>query len=384
MTERVPRRSVILIVDDEEEQGKATKTLLGSAVSALNRLPGDVTLDELRAADLVMVDYRIENWEERDALQTPSLQPQDGLALIATLRSNLAKPPEATPTAFALRSGRLEDITGGYQYSGREHVLARLYNLEWVFAKSGDDNLFGRQAKCLADGVRRLPSALMLSERRKVIDSDLLALPVNASWKHSAEEDIERAFPPEDIEYDATRGMALVRWLLHEVFPYPGPLLDYRYLSARLFIEPEHMIANEYLHSNTALRRALRQFEFKGIMAGFDGPRWWRAGIESWLWKKTNGRALDKQRVINALDPYAIARNAFTTLVQPVVIVDDQYRPTKVLIEITNAVQLNPDQWPSWAGPAWAQISEVSKDVALKARVDSRDESRVLRNEKSS
>src|SRR5262249_26086236 len=156
----------VLIVDDDDDDARAAAAILGDRVRSICRLPGDVQDQDLSNSSLVLVDFRIEHWQQRDELSTPSLKPQNGLALVATLRSNLSAAPSKPATAFALRSGRLADVSGGYTYEGREHVLAKLYDLEWVFAKSADPGVFARQVKCLAEAVRHLPCPWPAVERR--------------------------------------------------------------------------------------------------------------------------------------------------------------------------------------------------------------------------
>jgi hypothetical protein len=36
------------------------------------------------------------------------------------------------------------------------------------------------------------------------------------------------------------------------------------------------------------------EFEYRGLLHDFSGRRWWRAGIESWIWQQTAGRPFDK------------------------------------------------------------------------------------------
>ena len=82
-------------------------------------------MERLKEADLVLVDYRLKNWQERNNLgPVISLKPINGLALSAVLRAH-AEEHGATPTAFALRSGHLGDISGQFPAESRVHVLAK-------------------------------------------------------------------------------------------------------------------------------------------------------------------------------------------------------------------------------------------------------------------
>ena len=126
------RRGAVLIVDDAD--GRATKRLLDDSIPSIVRHPNDVTPADLKKAQLVLVDFILDHWPERDGQLTPSLRPQNGIALIAVLRSNLAS-LKAAPTAFALNSGLLNQLSGGGDSAGREYAIARSVDLEWVFAK---------------------------------------------------------------------------------------------------------------------------------------------------------------------------------------------------------------------------------------------------------
>src|SRR4051812_27896161 len=115
---------VVLIIDDIEDEAAAAKLALQGSVRAVTFRPEDVTSKALSSAKLVLVDLKLDHWRGRDEQTTPSLKPQDGIALAAILRSNLPSPTTKTPTAFALRSGKLGDISGSLAHEGREHIIA--------------------------------------------------------------------------------------------------------------------------------------------------------------------------------------------------------------------------------------------------------------------
>ena len=75
----------ILIVDDED----TSQHVLGLDTLAATRArhPKDVDIDDLDWADLVLMDFIIGNWTERDDLEQISLRPRNGLALAAVLES---------------------------------------------------------------------------------------------------------------------------------------------------------------------------------------------------------------------------------------------------------------------------------------------------------
>ena len=93
----------IAIVDDNEEGGYL-KSLLSENASVEIYHPRDVTLEIVKDADLVLVDYKLEdkNWLERQSADSMALQPKDGIALSMVLRRHVAELKKQPPTAFAL------------------------------------------------------------------------------------------------------------------------------------------------------------------------------------------------------------------------------------------------------------------------------------------
>ena len=65
----------ILIIDDEPDKlrDKVVIDVKGRAVTDVFH-PHDIEISDLESADIVLVDYRLENWPERDA-QVVSLSP---------------------------------------------------------------------------------------------------------------------------------------------------------------------------------------------------------------------------------------------------------------------------------------------------------------------
>src|SRR5262245_645075 len=128
-------RPTVLIVDDEQDVNALAKLLKHSGVSAKVRHPEHVLVEDLDEADLVLVDFELETWPERAGLAV-SRQPRDGLAVAAVLRRQIHDRQKASPTAFALLTGKFEKLASPLPPEHREHILARITNLEWVFQKA--------------------------------------------------------------------------------------------------------------------------------------------------------------------------------------------------------------------------------------------------------
>jgi len=345
-------RGVVLIIDDADDgDGRTTKRLLSSVMNCIVRHPNDVVAGDLRRAKLVLVDFRLTNWPDRDNQKTPSLKPRDGIALIAVLRSNLPQ-LKASPVAFALNSGMLIDLNGGRPSAGREHAIAQSVDLEWVFAKGAGRENFLIAVKSLTEAVAALPARwpTAVSTRNRI--QSLLAVPTGAKWSQSAIEALDRSYPPHDIMIGNGSGIAVLRWLLHVILPYPTFLLDQRYLAARLNLEPRSFSELLRGKEGSAIRRKLSSFEYKGILKDFSGPRWWRPGLEQWIWERTKGRAFDRESIHGLVRSTFSKSVEFTTKQSPVVCLDDELRPTDDLIELASSVEVKPDGWPSFAESA--------------------------------
>ena len=79
----------ILIVDDEPELVQSEFALLADDVDVdlIGILhPEDLESDQLQEANLILVDYRLKHWSERDFHSSVAMRPETGLSLAAILR----------------------------------------------------------------------------------------------------------------------------------------------------------------------------------------------------------------------------------------------------------------------------------------------------------
>lgn len=361
----------VLIIDDEEEQAAAAKLKLSGSASATCRLPSDVTTSDLNRANLVLVDFRLRVWPERDKLGTPSLMPRDGVALSATLKSNL-RAAARTPTSFALHSGQLDDLSNGLSAARREHAIAKMLDLDWVFAKGQDPEHFALQVRSLAEAVSALPHPWPEAQNSRRALMKLLGIDRTLEWFGRAVDEVEKANPPQDVLARTTKGMAFVRWLLHDVLPFPGFLQEERYVAARMHVTVGSLRDALQMSGRSNLRSFLAESEYAGILNGFLGRRWWRAGLEHSLWRGTMGRPFERP-ALQALAQRLSKHLVSVDVAGPVVELDEQFRPTDTLIDPREAVQISPDDWPLSADPAWVRLEDAQKSPALAARVVAQD-----------
>jgi len=366
---REPLIAQVLIVDDQWEEQRALQLALRSLkVEARSVHPHDVTQELIAAADLVLVDLRLEDWQQRDVVPSLALRPLNGLALAAVLRAHADDTKDQSPTAFAIYSGHVDDLSGGLPPDRREQAIARTHNLEWVFSKAQATwNVpLDRQVTALAAAVRALPPTWPqtdVGEIQKVVGS-LLALPTDDEevWPVRAWLDVEACHPPIHELVKASHGLAFLRWMLHRILPYPCFLWDLHWTAARLRVTCESL--REALASDSELDQLLEPFRYRGILADFLGPHWWRSGIESFVWQITDGNSFEPAAIHEALAGIGVNRLHPSGLVEPVVVIDDNYRALDEPVAIEAAVRIQPDDWPPYAEQAWTTI-QLARDIPM-------------------
>ena len=368
----------ILIVDDQADAERNTIALLDEQGHFTVLHPQDVESQDLQKADLVLVDYVIEEWPEREESKTISLQPQNGLALAAVLRSHAHTVP--TSTAFALRSGHLPDLSKPFPPEPRLHVLAQAHNLEWVFPKKTEDRTVSIRDQIikLALAVRQLPEKWPINdpEKLRTLVEKFLSIPDEAPWAGQAWQDIEDCHPPIHELVEKSHGLTFLRWLLHRILPYPCFLWDTYYLAARLRVRH----ASLYKALDSGLADTLKPFCYGGLLSGFLGQRWWRSGIEFFLWNLTDGDPFDPERIRTLLSEKVSIPLDPAESNQPVVCVDDNYQPLEDSCETDIAVRIQPDDWPPYAEQAWTTVELASRNPSLAALVVESDRERLTKN----
>lgn len=364
-TKRAQPKPCILIVDDKLEDADAKRLLLIDAADALSRTPSEVTEHDLRRADVVLVDYVLEDWQT-DASRPIIERPNNGVALAAVLRSHSSS---TSQKAFALHSGRLDGLSGGLPPASHLHVIAKSNNLEWVFSKTDTENSrpLREQLLSLSRAMEQLPSGWPTSQpsRMRTILEKLLNVP-NRPWRDRAWQHIQDCHPPIHELSPPTHGVAFIRWMLHSILPYATFLWDFRYLAARLRVTPRSLAIA--LNTTNALAKTLSQFKYKGVLHEFGGDRWWRPGIEDWLWSVTKAKTFDGDALVTVVRKLSRHLEPIS-LREPVVVFDAELRPSDDLAELSEAVELQPDDWPAYAGRPWARRDTAVATPRLRSLV---------------
>jgi hypothetical protein len=367
--------SSVLIVDDQGEGEGLATYLRSNAVMAKVLHPEDVEVSDVVEADLVLVDYQLENWVGRDNCPV-SRYPRDGLALTAILRRHVHDREKGSPTAFAILTGKIDQLAAPLPPEHREHVLARMSNLEWVFqkAKPGLDFSLGNQVSDLARAVTQLPEQWPRSNAGEVMRAlaRILAFdPEDASGVQQME-DVSACIPPIHELSQWSHGLAIIRWLLHRILPYPCFLWDSYYLAARMRVD--HAWLCNALSVNGPLRDWLTPARYTGLLAGFAGERWWRGRVELLLWGETQHQSFDVKRIWETLAKLTgLEVQHSSPPDHPVVGVNSDYRPLDRFLAMRDAVRIRPDDWPSYADQPWTSIELAQSEGRLGALVVDED-----------
>lgn len=356
----------ILVVDDHPDEARTLADEIGTGAGAFS--PDEVRGEDLRTADLVLVDYDLSAWPAASAEAFPAVSPADGLALASVFRSH-AMPDyrKGRPVAFALHSSQLERIGDSLSREIREHAIARVHNLEWVFDKKTGAELqpLADRARVLAAATRALPDDWPdePSDAADVLKA-LLAWSPQLPGAELAWQQARRCHPPLHELSAATDGLTCLRWLAHRILPYPCFLYDDIHAAMRLGIAPE---AFEFLVSESSAAEALATTRYQGVLDGLLGRRWWRAGIDHWLWDlQRHAPGSARGALLAAAAGTGLQTNA---IVDPVTVLDENYRPLPQPVGAANAVRIAPDDWPTFADDAWASLELISESPWLRDQV---------------
>ena len=259
----------LLIIDDQADDESAKLAAWKGRVNFKIRYPWDVTESDLTTANVVVVDYRLdETWHARDSQEQIALKPMNGIALASVLRSHERK-LVGGPTAFLLRSAHLSDLSPEFPPDSRLHVIALQNNLEWVFSKGGNVDEQMNQIICLAEAVEALTDNWPHADAAgiKELLRGWLKVSADERWADLAWRDIEECHPPLHELSTSKNGLRLIRWLLHRILPYPCFLITVRRLAVRLKVTEESPQAA----LNDKLSDRLIAAVYAGALNGFDG-----------------------------------------------------------------------------------------------------------------
>jgi len=379
----------VLFVDDNEQADPAqlSAMLLEYGVDARLRHPESTIKTDLDWANLIVIDYFLTYWPERDETESVARKPYDGLSAAASMRSALLPslaerlPGEvpARSVAFALWSSNLKEATFDLPEVVLPHVFSRDNNLEWAFRRSDLlDDLGIKQIALLAQAATRLPgqwpSRPSDAERQMMVMLGLIPefgskeqVQDGNFWRDDARDDVLNCRPPIHELSERSHGLALLRWLLHRIFPYPCFLLDEQQLCARLRVDA----LEGGTASGPSLLETLSPYQYIGTLAGFGGNRWWRSGVEDWLFNQTGGQPGSPIAVAEVAIRHGAAANR--TWLRPVIVLNGDLARSTEFAEVDRTVRVRPDDWPVFADDAFALQDLAREDPTLRALVQPAD-----------
>jgi hypothetical protein len=368
----------VIVVDDEPDEQRGLIQELKGCAQAKVLHPREVKEEHLREAHLALIDYRITDWAERDAIPYLCLKVSNGLALAEILRSHSDTIKRSAPIAFAIYTAHLSDLSGNLPPDSRPHTVARRHNLEWAFSKSSYGSaILSQQILSLASAVASLPTAWTPDniDRNKELTNDLLGLNPDVAWLGMAWDEIDKCHPPLHELSEWTHGIAFLRWLLQQILPYPCFLWDLHYLAARFRVTYESV--KQAMETDEQFRQRLEPYAYRGILSCFLGPRWWRAGIETLLWENLQSDSFDLDKLVSFASSLTKNRLVPLGFPEPAVCLDERQQALDVFCPIEEAVRIEPDDWPLFADRAWASIDLARSSPYVKSLVVERDRGRL-------
>lgn len=351
----------VLIIDDDPKQEAFALFLSQHGVDAKHVLPGDLDFADLDRASLVLIDEFIEDWPQRQSVKAEvGLFVRDGIALSAVLRSSVdgrgpATDPAPTPKsiAFVLRTAHLEVLAAGTPTFVRPMAVASRHDLEWVAEKS----VSASDLASLAKAAAALPTSWP-TEPLAWLGLD------DQSWMDVALAQIEQCRPPWTVLAATSAGRRWLSWFLQRILPFPTFLVDDQRAASYLGLKPSAL--DVILNGSSSLAEPLKSAVYTGHLADFSGRRWWRAGIgavKKLAQEKSDGRMADEiARAVIELHGSSLDELG---LRHPVFQIDADYKVVEQPIEITEAVRLQPDDWPSYADDPWLAESQIAVETDL-------------------
>ena len=366
------KKPCILIIDDNTDQIRADFAITMEDDVIANVLhPDEIKSTHLEGANLVLVDYRLDKWRKRDSQSSIAFQLRTGMALAVVLREYIDSNTGAidNTTAFALHTAHLDDIRGRLPILTAEHVLARFNNLEWVFSKTEERRF--EQMNILAKAVQRLhrtwPQNLEDSAKSM---KKLLNLNEDAPWADRCWQEVRDSRIPAYEMSTGGYGIQFIRWMLHQIMPYPCFLWEKHWVAARLHISMDSLC--RVVNGNSKLAQDLRKMRYSGMLADFLGGRWWRGALEDYVWELTQGNKTIAE-LLNSLKERA-DEDLESIVPNPAIVnLDVNFRPKNYFTTPLEAVRIQPDHWPAFADTAWMEIEDVKHKPENMAIVDPLD-----------
>ncbi len=342
----------VLIIDDEPRAGLAD--LLGAYWAH----PNDVTEEQVRQADLIIIDQFLRNWSF-DAGSPATMHPRGGLAVAAVLRSQLEK----QPTPIVIFTGALDELAEHLPLGIRQAELASEFGVEWVGDRT--DTALPGQLEALHIAASALPRGWEHLGFASPEILEWLGLEDSTEWTELAVEDFEECRPQISGMSRRTGGTAFLRWFIHRILPFPTCLLDDLQAATRIGLTLDGFY--EVLDSEpvSPLAHRIASVTYTGQLSNFLGRRWWRAGID-WVLEAADGwpqGEITNDQALADLHGSAVESLGDGHWLVPL---DGELRQESPR-RYEELVRILPSFWPAYADDAYALAEDADEDPRLDA-----------------
>lgn len=348
----------VLFIDDEPDKYRdglqGALEPLGLRAEVVH--PDEVTKEHLAKCQLSLVDLKLTTWDPpRNSICGYTTR---GDALIPVLRSHIQK--RYAPTAFALLTNEPEDVASGIAQERAPYVAGQLRGFEWMFSKLELDSN-AEHIRALVEATRSLND---IDKEPQAIDiddvADWLSAPKDATGERLEATllAIEQSRPPlHDIRH-TSHTIALLRWLLHRILPYPGLLVGEYEVACRLGMSFERW--SQGVEREDGVFNALLEFQYAGPAREMFTRRWWRPYIEDWLYQVTAGKSISPTAVRMALEDIPQTLSIGESIADAVPVVAKGTFQSYRIASRSDCVRVQPDDRPAFADAAWALKSDIA------------------------
>lgn len=372
----------VWVIDDKMTESEARTFVPQPHELAVSTHHDDDFSDRLKEEwDLILVD--------EDFGENPGSPPKvfDGSSLVGWLRAEARRSGRQLPCVAIFTTqpdlfhnevpavGPARPLGGSFV--DLEAYLAPVLDVEWLFAKNGDDKgRIVKQIAALAQAHEVARTALGSDGASFEEFVSFLSLPDDTAWRQAALSSLERARPPISETAaggDTFRGpVSAVRWLLQDTLPFPGAFLTDTHVAARLGVTVatlDRLVRDPVEPWSQDLKRCV----YEGPAAELFGRRWWTAGIaDASLAVKIAVRAGENaQSAIKTLS--GVENVAMLGEKDPVVVIDRNLLDAGIA-GAASCVQLRPRGWPPQSEEPWMRIADAASTPWFRHMVDPSDQ----------
>ena len=372
----------ILYVDDNPEPGRTLLKEIDCEFVAKG--PNDFNTDSdistaLNGKNVVLMDYELHDSEDVTSV------PIDGIELLERFRAEIRRHQYqgSQVPLLTIYTGKYSNLIEDFGCaSSAPHLVARQANVDWVFEKGNSETM---GTKITGPRLHAIISGFDFEFGRKVSDSEnqlfsFLELPEGLPWTDLAKEQVRETRPPIQSTINVSHCATLMRWLLQVALPIHGCFVDLPWIATRLHLQPDKLANALQKNPDSEFFTLLDECRYKGTLANFySEKRYWRAGVNHLIWGFSKGLSPTSTDIGKGLIKAIGSKIPFLDKRAPVLLVSpDTFQQTNQIVDMKDAVQVQPDFWPPGVDLPWVDVSEVKCDSELRAIVINEDRDRLL------